>query len=137
MKNNQRKKKYLGTAFQRKLMLLVFFSAVIPALVVALCMYYMIFTMLAWQMVFPETIAYNLMPVLGKVNMIIAVALPVILLVIWLIALEISHRAAGPIYRIEKELDERIAGQKKGPIITRRKDEFKSLVEKLNKLLAK
>lgn len=137
MKNNQRKKKYLGTAFQRKLMLLVFFSAVIPAAVVTLCMYYMIFTMLAWQMVFPETIAYNLMPVLGKVNMIIAVALPVVILVIWFIALEISHRAAGPIYRIEKELDERITGQKKGPIITRRKDEFKLLVDKLNKLLAK
>lgn len=137
MKNNRRRKKYLGTVFQKKLLFLVFTCAVIPAAIVAACMYYLIFNMLAMQMVFPEAIANNLMPVLHRVNIILGVSIPVILLLIWIIALELSHRISGPLYRVEKELDERISGTKQGPIKLRKKDELKSLVDKLNKLLSK
>lgn len=137
MKNNRRRKKYLGTVFQKKLLFLVFASAVIPATIVAVCMYYLIFNMLAVQMVFPEAIANNLMPVLHKVNIILAISIPITLLLIWIIALELSHRIAGPLYRMEKELDERISGAKQGSIKLRKKDEFKLLVDKLNKLLSK
>ncbi len=137
MKNNKRKKKYLGTSFQKKLLFLVFASAMVPAVIVALCMYYMIFNMLAWQMVIPETIINNLMPVLKKVNLILAIAAPIVLIVIWLVALELSHRIAGPLYRMEKDLDERLAGRAKGPIKLRPKDEFKILVEKINRLIGR
>lgn len=137
MKNNRRRKKYLGTVFQKKLLFLVFTSAVIPAVIVAVCMYYLIFNMLAIQMVFPEAIANSLLPVLHKVNIILAISIPVILLLIWIIALELSHRIAGPLYRMEKELDERISGTKQGPIKIRKKDELKLLLDKLNKLLLK
>jgi len=137
MLNNKRRKKFLGTAFQNKILFLVFASAVIPSAFIAICLYYLIFNTLAWQMVIPEAIAYNLMPALHKVNAIIFISMPLILLLIWLIALEISHRMAGPVYRMEKELDARIKGEKKGPIILRQKDEFKILVEKINKLICK
>jgi signal transduction histidine kinase len=137
MKNNQRRKKYLGTSFQNKMLFLVFASAVIPAVIIAACLYYLIFHMLALQMVFPEAIAYNVMPVLDKINVIIAVALPLSLFLIWIIALELSHRIAGPLYRMEKELDERINGHKHGPIRLREKDEFKLLADKFNKLICK
>jgi signal transduction histidine kinase len=137
MKSNQRRKKYLGTSFQKKMLFLVFVSAVIPAVIVAVCLYYFIFHLLALQMVFPEAIAYNVMPVLHKVNMVVAIALPLSLLLIWIVALELSHRVAGPIYRMEKELDERINGHKHGPIRLREKDEFKLLADKLNKLICK
>lgn len=137
MKNDKRKKKYLGTALQNKLLLLVFTCAVLPAAVIGVCMYYLIFTMLAMQMVIPELIAYNLMPVLHKVNLIIGITLPLLLLLLWFIALELSHRIVGPVYRIERELDERVAGAKTGPIILRKKDEFKVLVDKINKLICK
>ncbi len=136
MKDNRRRQKYLGTIFQKKLLFLVFASAVIPAMVVAVCMYYLIFNMLAVQMVFPEAIANNLMPVLHKVNIILAISIPVIFLLLWMIALELSHRMAGPLYRVERELDERISGITQGPIKIRRKDELKPLVDKLNKLLS-
>lgn len=137
MKNNKRKRKYLGTRFQKKLLFLVFASAVIPAIIVALCMYYLIFNMLAWQMVIPESIINNLMPVLRKVNLILLISGPIIMFIIWLVALELSHRIAGPLYRMEKDLDERLAGLAKGPIKLRPKDEFKILVEKINKLIGK
>jgi hypothetical protein len=139
MKSNLRKKKFLGTPFQKKLLFLVFAAATIPAAVIALCMYYMIFNMLAGQMFFPEIIAYNLIPVLNKVNAIIAVAIPLILFLIWEFALELSHRIAGPLYRIEKELDDIIAGIKREPIRLRKTDEreFQTLVNKINKLIPK
>lgn len=135
--NNKRKRKYLGTRLQKKLLFLIFVSAVVPALVVGMCMYYMIFSLAALQMAIPELIAYNLMPVFHKVNLVIAVALPVVLLLIWLAALELSHRIVGPVFRMERELDERITGAKSGPIQLRKDDEFKGLAEKINKLICK
>ncbi len=134
---NKRRTKYLGTAFQKKLLFLVLAAALIPAAIIAICMYYLIFHMMGRQLGIPESIAYNLMPVLQKVNIIIAFAIPICLVLIWIIALELSHRVAGPFYRLEKELDERIAGKKHGPIMLRRKDEFKLLVDKINQLLTK
>ncbi len=137
MQNNKRRKSYMGTAFEKRLLFLVFASAAIPAAIVAACMYYLIFKMLAWQLTFPEAIAGILMPVLSKVNLVMLVALPVCLLLIWFAALGVSHRITGPLYRLEKDLDERIAGTKQGPIRLRQKDEFKMLAEKLNKLICK
>jgi hypothetical protein len=135
MKNNLRKKKYLGSSFQKKMLFLVFFAAVIPTVVVGICMYYLIFHMFAWQIAFPEAIAYILMPVLNRVNKAMLVLLPVILAVLWFVALELSHRMAGPIFRIEKELDRRIKGEKVGPLKLRKNDELHSLAEKINQLL--
>ncbi len=137
MKNNRRKIKYLGSPIQKKLLFLIFASAVIPAAIVAAGMYYLIFNLLAWQMTIPEAISSNLMPVLRKVNTIMAIAIPVALLIIWLAAMELSHRIAGPVYRIEKELDGVLSGAKHGPIILRKKDELKNIVEKINKILFK
>jgi len=88
-------------------------------------------------MVFPEAIDNILIPVLNKVNLIMAITIPVSIVLIWFAALGLSHRITGPLYRIEKELDERIAGTKQGPIKLRQKDEFKLLVEKLNKVICK
>ncbi len=137
MKTNRRKIKYLGSPIQKKLLFLIFASAVIPAAIVAAGMYYLIFNLLAWQMTIPEAISSNLMPVLRKVNTIMAIAIPVALLIIWFAAMELSHRIAGPVYRIEKELDGVLSGAKHGPIILRKKDELKNIVEKINKILFK
>ncbi len=137
MEKNKRRIKYIATTFQKKLLFLVFASAIIPVAVTAICMYYLIFNMLALQMAFPEAIARNLMPVLNKVNVILAIAIPAVFIVIFMVSLELSNRMAGPLYRIEKELDERIQGAKKGPIRLRKKDEFKTLAEKINRLICK
>jgi len=137
MKNRKRTKKYLGTRIQKKLLLLVFASAAIPMTVVAISLYYLIFNMLAWQLVIPEAIAFNLMPVLRKVNLLLLISIPLILLIVWIIALELSHRLAGPVYRIERELEEISEGKKSGPLKLRRKDELKPLVDKINKIICK
>lgn len=136
MKNNRRRK-YIGTKLQKKLLILVLAAAIIPTLIVSICLYYLIFNLMAWQLGIPETIAYNLIPVARKVNLIVIIALPITLWIIWLIALELSHRIAGPLYRLEKDLDERISAKKSGPIQVRKKDELRPLAEKIDKLLNK
>lgn len=136
MTKNKRKKKFTGTSLQKKILILVLASAVIPAGITATCLYYLIFNMLAWQLGIPEAIAYNLIPVLKKINLIILTAMPAIFLIIWIIALELSHRIAGPLSRIERELDSRISGESSGPIKLRKKDEFSLLADKINKLMA-
>ena len=137
MNLNKRKARFIGTALQNKTLLIVFVAALVPAAIIALCLYYLIFNMLAWQIGIPEAIAYNLVPVARRVNLIILIALPITLFVIWFIALELSHRIAGPLYRLEKELNERIDGKKSGPIQLREKDELKELADKINKLIVR
>jgi len=135
MEKIRRKKKFMGTSFQKKLLLLIFASAVIPTAIVSAVLYYLIFNLLAWQIGIPEAIAYNLIPVVRKINLIILISLPAIFLLLWVIALELSHRISGPLFRLERELQERISGKGQGHIRLRPKDEFKVLVDKINKLL--
>jgi len=46
-----------------------------------------------------------------------------------------SHRIAGPIYRIEKDLARILGGEKGVKIRTRKRDSMKSLVTKINQLV--
>ena len=134
---NKRKGKFVGTSLQSKTLMLVFAAAIVPTAIVATCLYYLIFNTLAWQLGIPEAVAYNLVPVARKVNLILLIALPITLFVIWFMALELSHNIAGPVNRLEKELDDIIKGQKKGPIVLREKDEFRNLADKINRLICK
>ncbi|MFC1514948.1 hypothetical protein ACFL5X_03505, partial [Candidatus Omnitrophota bacterium] len=131
-KKNRRRKKLLGSSLERKLLILMFIAAVVPAGVVAVCLYYLIFNLFAAEVMIPEFIAYTLIPVSDQVNMIMLICLPLVLIGIWFLTVTLSHRITGPIYRLEKELDARIKGTKKGPIHLRKGDEkaMMSLVEK-------
>lgn len=137
MAQNLRRKKFVGTSLQKKLLILIFASAVIPTGFVAAFLYYLIFNTLARQTGVPGTVLFDLTPILQKVNMIILLSVPLILLVLWVIALEVSNRIAGPVYRLEKELDAVLSGQSRGPINLRKDDELKPLTAKINKLLSK
>jgi nitrogen fixation/metabolism regulation signal transduction histidine kinase len=134
---NKRRIKLIGSPIQRKTLILVFIAAVMPAAIVAICLYYLIFNMLAYQLGIPEIIAYNLIPVAKRISIIMIMAMPVTLFFIWLAALELSHTIAGPIQRLEKELDDRIDGKKHTHIQLREKDELKPLVDRINKLLSR
>jgi hypothetical protein len=127
----------MGSSFQKKLLLLIFASTVIPTSIVAVALYHLIFNLLACQIGIPEAIPYNIIPVVKKINLIILISLPIVLLLLWVIALELSHRISGPLFRLERELDERIAEKRHGHIRLRPKDELKALVDKINKLINK
>lgn len=59
----------------------------------------------------------------------------VVLLVI--IGIFYSHRIAGPVYRISRDIERVLEGEKGVSIRLRKKDKLKDLAEKINQLIAK
>lgn len=134
---NKRKKVIFANRLHKEVLLLVFLAAIIPAIVVSLCLYYLIFNITASEIGIPEFIAYNVIPAAQKVTFILLVSAPTIILLILIFAYKVSHRIVGPFDRIIRELDETIEGKRKGPIVLRKGDKFLPLVERINKILAK
>jgi nitrogen fixation/metabolism regulation signal transduction histidine kinase len=61
----------------------------------------------------------------------------IILLIISILALNLSHRLAGPIYRINKTIEAAVQGPLERPIKLRKKDFFQETAHKLNTLFKK
>jgi len=60
-----------------------------------------------------------------------------VLLCVGLWAFIYSHRVAGPLYRIQKNIDELARGEDIPPVILRKNDDFKDLAASLEKLRLK
>src|SRR3989338_435284 len=111
---------------------------IVPVIFVGGCLYYLIFTIVAEQLGIPESIALNLFPVIKKVNLILILGVqPLFLLLAWW-GVILSHRFAGPLIRLENELD-RISksGDYSRRITLRKHDDLKSIANGINKLLDK
>lgn len=138
MKNNDyRRRFFICNRFQKKILLLVFFSVVIPVAITTACLYYLIFNVLANELVFPEVIAYNLIPAAKKVMLIVLICVPFSLLISFWWAYHVSHKFAGPLCRLYRELDERVEGKTKAHIRLRKGDYLWELVDKINALVDK
>jgi hypothetical protein len=136
MKNNQRNF-FICNKFQKKILILVFFSVIIPVVLTVVCLYYLIFNVTANEMVFPEAIADNIIPAAKKVATIVLVLVPFSLLMTFWWAYHVSHKLVGPLNRLYRELDERIAGKTKAHIRFRKGDYLLELTHKINALLDK
>ena len=135
MITGNKRKKFFANKLHKNILLLVFLSSILPALMVAVCLYYLIFNIIAQQIIFPESIAYNIIPAAKIVATIILIATPLAILVILFMAYKITHRIVGPFNRILKELDECLDGKKRDHIALRKNDKFQPLVDRINKLL--
>lgn len=131
--------KYLtGSHIQLRYLGLLMTSMVIPLVFVVGCLYYLIFTIMAEQIGIPEYIAYHLFPVIKKINLILLIGIPPLFLVLIWWGIVLSHRFAGPMERIEKEL-KKISEEKdyKRRIHLRKNDDIKPVADAVNKLLDK
>ena len=136
-KRNKHRKQFFANTMHRELFWLVFVAAVLPALLTAVSLYYLIFNITAEQLIIPEAVYANVIPAAKKVAVILLTTLPACLIALMALAHRITHRIVGPFDRIVRELDECIEGKRKGPIILRRNDRFQPLVEKINTLIAR
>jgi len=109
----------------------------VPLVVLLGGLYYLIYYSVFTQMLIPEAIVTTLLPAMKKVNITVAVILPVALYLILRAALIYSNRVIGPVPRLERELDRVIAGDYSVRLKARNKDELQSLISKLNVLLEK
>jgi methyl-accepting chemotaxis protein len=132
----RRKKILANRRVQLKYLVLLIVSMAVPLLFAVGCLYYLIFTLVAEQLGIPESIAYNLFPVVKKINALLAVGLPpLFLLLIWW-GTVLSHRFAGPLQRIEKELNKITHSHDfSHRIHLRKSDDVRPVADAVNKLL--
>lgn len=71
---------------------------------------------------------------LGLLWPILAICLGIALAITFLFGVLISHRMAGPVFRIRRVLGEMRAGDLRGDIRLRKKDDFKNLAESINEV---
>lgn len=70
-----------------------------------------------------------------KFNPIVLACCAIAVILLWWHMLILSHRLAGPIYRLEKDLQDIAKGNFSIRIKFRKKDELKSIAEGINKIL--
>ena len=129
-----RNKWFMRHPIQAKYLLLVLVAMLAPMLLLGFCFYTLVFDLMARQLVFPEAIFANLVPVIERINGLLALTLPALSLVILWCALVISHRFAGPIERIESDLDRMLAGETQHRVRLRKNDDMKGIADRINAL---
>ena len=122
---------------ERHYLRLIVMSLILPTLIIGSCLYYVIFNIMAEQLGIPEIIACHLLPVVRKVNLILMISLPVVFFLLLYIGLILTRNLVGPIQRLERELEEIIAGDFSKRLRLRKKDRLKPLVDDINILLDK
>ncbi len=125
---------FMRHPIQAKYLLLVLVAMLAPILLIGFCFYTLLFDLLARQMVFPEAIYSNLVPVAERINHLLILTLPALVLVILWCALVISHRFAGPIERLENDLDQILAGDIYHKVRLRKNDDLKGIASRINAL---
>ena len=135
---NRRKHDFSNHPIQRKYLKLIFVAMFLPTLLTAACLYYVIWQTVAQELAVPELIAQALFPALQRVNLILLFGIPFIFGAILFFAFRLTHRLAGPIYRIEKTLSEIVkTGNFSRPIHIRKTDDLHTLVGFINQAIEK
>lgn len=131
--------KYLtGSRIQMHYLAFLMVSMLVPMLFVGVCMYYLIFTLMAEQIGIPEYVAYHLFPVVTKINLILLLGVPPLLVILIIWGIVLSHRFAGPLERLESELKKITEKEHtKHRIMLRKSDDVRPIADAINKLLDK
>jgi|GEM_PF-739782 len=132
-----RRKRSFANKIHRDLFMFLAFASIIPAIIVTVCMYYLIFSIIAQEVAIPEGIAYYIIPAAKKVSLILICVAPVTIGVILFFAYEMTHKMLGLYDRIVKDLDDIVHGRREHHIRIRKNDDFKPLVDNINKLIDK
>lgn len=121
---------------QRKFLILIVISMIIPLVLIGACLYYLIFTLMAEQLGIPEAIAINLFPVIKRINLFLVIGIPPILLVLLFWGAFLSHKFVGPIDRLKLEIEKMAQdGDFTKRLKVRKTDSIKCITDAINKLL--
>lgn len=127
---------FTGSPVQIKYLALLMVSMLVPMVFVGGCLYYLIFNILAEQLGIPEYIAYNLIPAIHKINLILMIGVPPIVLILFTWGIILSHRFVGPIERLKAEIDKISEGGDYNKRVHLRKyDDVKPVADSVNRLL--
>ena len=126
-----------GNPFQFKYFALILLSTILPLLVVMGCLYYLVFQIMAEQLAIPESIAYNLIPVVKRINFLLIVGMPPIIILLFIWGAILTHRLIGPLARLEKDLKKISSGAYSARLKIRKDDDLRPLADAINKVIDK
>ena len=133
---NRRGMPFVRHSIQWDYLKLVALAMFLPTLIATACLYYLIWQTVAYELAVPELIASALFPAFHRVNQIILIGMPAVIGLILFFAIRLTHQLAGPLYRIEKELD--IMAHTRDftkPIRLRPRDRLHPLAAKINRAI--
>ena len=131
----RRRRYFVKKKLQFKYLLFVLLAMLIPTIVCGAALYYLIWQTVANEVAVPEAIAAGLVPAMERVNVILLISLPLIFIIMLLFSIVISHRIAGPVYRLEKEMKEIAGGDYSRRIKLRSNDELQEIADGINSIL--
>ena len=135
---NRRKIRWKQHLIEYNYLKLVLVAMFVPTFLVTACLYYLIWQTVAYELAIPELIAESLMPAFDRVNGILSIGLPVVFGLILFFAFRLAHRFAGPLDRLESDLDTMIKTHHfEKPLRVRRHDVLYPLIDKINQVLRK
>lgn len=137
-KSFKRKKLVTKDPAQRKILLILLASMLLPLFFVGSFFYAFIFKALSDQPDTPGFITASIDPLIKKLNLMIMLgsAPLILLLLVW--GIIFSHRLTGPLKRLQNNLEEMADKDNfKARLSVRKYDYVKPLVESINKLLDK
>ena len=139
MKNPIKRKRLLtGDPVQLKYLIFTMFAILVPMIVFGGALYFLIFNIVGQEIAIPEYIASSLMPAIQKINIILLVGFPPLVLLLFIWGMILSHRFAGPLARLEREVEEiSKSGDFHRRIKVRKHDDIWKIADAINKLLAK
>jgi len=116
---------------------LVLASIILPALFVGSCLYYLVFTILEEELGIPEAIAEHLIPAIHKIDSILLIGLPLLMIILTAWGFMLSTKLVGPIARMEKEIKAIAESGYSRRINLRKNDTLKPIAEGINSILDK
>ncbi|MBF0493849.1 MAG: methyl-accepting chemotaxis protein [Candidatus Omnitrophica bacterium] len=95
---------YFNRKLQKQYLVVILLSMVIPTFFVGGCLYYLIFRVLSDQIMLPDYIARDLMPIINQINNILIIGLPILVIFILAWAFILSYKFISPLERLEEDL---------------------------------
>ena len=122
---------------QTKYLLLILISILLPLFIVGGCLYYLIFQIMAEQLAIPEAIAYNLFPVVERINFLLILGVPPIVILLFIWGAVLSHRLIGPLERLENDLKKISDGDYSMRLRIRKDDDLRPIADVINRIIDK
>jgi len=90
---------------------------------------------MAEQLAIPESIAYNLISVVEKINFLLIIGIPPIIGLLFIWAVILTHRLMGPLARLQEDLEKISDGDYSIRLKIRENDDLRFLVNAINKVI--
>ena len=130
MKGYARKKYVINKDLQLRLMFKFLLSLLLISFVIVWNFYYATWTMLA-----NDLRGLGLSVLKSSISIRMVILSCCLILVFTTFSIFLSHRIAGPIYKIKTVIDKMAKGDLPPSVVLRKNDEFKELAESVNNLL--